>query len=433
MRQAIILIMAGALIGLGLLLPPPDDPVAPEVVVPVYPGTATGVAFCPTWTTDEVTTSVLAFGVLDELELTVAFHADDEAVIVDVAKSSIGTLVADPGLAQGPVPALAEAGAGQQAPGGVVTTAAGVLAASECARWPANRWVVGVGGTVAEETTTLLFHNPTAQAATVSVEAYSEQGLEVGEGLGSITVPPRGSVRRELTGDLRLRDRLVFLVDDPIGAVVPALQHTGAGTDVAMTVGVPESTDPDRSEWFFPTTGGGSAELVLVNSESFDVAVEIDVFTADGADIGAEAILLPARTSESFVFDGGPALRVRADAPVGAAVRSERDAGLAIAMGVPTEVGRWVVVGPGLDGGLAILDILNTGPDPVPVTYRILGPGGATSGRTVIVPGSARLSQELQIENATAVLVEAEDPVTVGWWSARVGGGLGMGQGIPVD
>ena len=433
MQQALVLVIVAALVAVGFALPAPDEPPAPEVVVPVYPGTATEVAFCPTWTTDEVTSSVLAFGVLDELDLAVAFHADDEAIGVNASKSSVGTLFVDPMLAQGLVPALAEAAEGQQAAGGVVTTATGLLAAAECARWPATRWVVGVGGTIAEETTTLLLHNPTSQASTVSVEAYSEQGLEVGEGLGSITVPPKGSIRQELTGDLRLRERLVFVVDDPLGAVVPALQHTGEGPDAAVTVGVAESTDPDRSERFFPTTGGGSAELVLVNSESFDVAVEVDLFNVDGAEIGAEALLLPARTSEALVFEGGPGIRVRADAPVGAALRAERDAGIAIAMGVPIEVERWVVVGPGLDGGVPMLDILNTGPDPVSVTYRVLGPGGATSGRTITVPGASRLGQELNIENAAAVLVEAEAPVTVGWWSALPGGGLGVGQGIPVE
>jgi hypothetical protein len=65
------------------------------------------------------------------------------------------------------------------------------------------------------------------------------------------------------------------------------------------------------------------------------------------------------------------------------------------------------------------------------VTYRVLGPGGATDGRTISVPGGTVSFQELEIQNASGVVVEASAPVTVGWHTVGPGGAIGVAPGIP--
>lgn len=424
MRQAIALVVGLALLAVAAVLVPAEEATPPDPVAPEYPGTATDLALCPTWNADETVTSFLALGVVDEFSATAAFQADDETLMVDVARSTAGVATADPGLAQGYVPVLVESTGPTPVAAGVMTTASGIAAASGCARWTSTRWTVGVGGTLQDEETILLLHNPTAQVVTVRVEVYSEQGLEIGEGFGAVTVPP-GLLEVEVTGDLRLRERLVFVVDDPVGAVVPALDHRPADfADRGVTTGVPESP-----EWYFPTTGGVPAELVLVNAGTVEVAVEVDLF-ADTVDVGAEAFLLPARSIEVVALEAGTAVRVRSDAPVGAAVRAERPGGVGLTMGLAAEAESWFVPGVGRDRGERTLALLNTGTDTVDVTYRVVGPGGAAPARTIQVPPGSVVRQDLEITNAAGVELEASAPISVGWTSIAAGP-IAVDQGVP--
>jgi hypothetical protein len=426
MRQAFVILVSLGLAAVAAVLPPPPEVGSPPPVAPVYPGTATSIGYCPTWTADDEVRSDLVLGVLTELDATASFQASDETLVERVRRSGPGTATAVPGLAQGYVPVLAEARAGDPIAAGVVTTGGGIAAASGCARWSASRWTVGIGGTLEGESSTLLLHNPTVQAATVSVSVFSEQGIEVGEGFGSITVPPASLIELEIGSDLRLRDRIVFVVDDPVGAVVPALDHRNGSGDRGVTTGVPEAI-----EWYFPATGGVEAELALVNAESFEVAVEVDVYRTDGVEIGAEQLILGARDVQFLVVPADAALRIRADEPVGAAVRAEAGAGLGLTMGVESEAVAWMLPGIGRDDGERTMSILNTSPEDLPVTYRILGPGGATSGRTITVPGGSVLHQTLEISAAAAVYLEAASPFTAGWRSSVPDGPLMVDQGIP--
>jgi hypothetical protein len=426
MRQAFVIVVAVGLAAVAAVLPPPPEVAPPPPVAPVYPGTATSIGYCPTWTADDEVQSDLVLGVLTELDATASFQASDETVVERVRRSGAGTATAAPGLAQGYVPVLAETRAGDPIAAGVVTTGGGIAAASGCARWSANRWTVGIGGTLEGESTTLLLHNPTVQAATVSVSVFSEQGIEIGEGFGSITVPPASLIELEIGNDLRLRERVVFVVDDPVGAVVPALDHRNGSGDRGVTTGVPEAI-----EWYFPATGGMEAELALVNAESFEVAVEVDVYRTDGVEIGAEQVILGARDVQFLVVPADAALRIRADEPVGAAVRAEAGAGLGLTMGVESEAVAWMLPGIGRDDGERTMSILNTSPEDLPVTYRILGPGGATSGRTITVPGGSVLHQALEISAAAAVYLEAPSPFTVGWRAWIPDGPLMVDQGVP--
>ncbi len=426
MRQAIALLVGAALVAVAAVLPAPEVPEPPEVVPPEYPGTATDLGFCPTWTVDDVVASALVLAVAEEIEASLDFQADDEVLTEGASRSGAGTVSADPGLAQGYVPVLVDGLSGDPVAAGVVTTGDGLLAASACARWSAVRWTVGVGGTLEGESTTLVLHNPSVQASTVAIEVFSDQGLEIGEGFGSVTVPPLGALELPVTGDLRLRERLVFVVDDPAGAIVPAIDHRAGGTDRAVAVGVPEAI-----EWFFPTTGGAEGELVLVNAGTESVAVEVDLFRPDGAELGATAILLEPRAIEVVPLDGGAGIRVRADEPVGAAVRTESGGGLGATMGLSTEAVDWALPGLGVGPGQPTMAILNVGAEAVDVTYRVLGPGGATAGRTISVAGGTVSFQELEIQNASGVLVEASAPVTVGWHTTVPGGPLGVAPGIP--
>lgn len=426
MRQAFAVVVTLGLVAVAVFLAPPtEDPPLPPVA-PVYPGSATAIGYCPTWTADDEVRSDLVIGVVNEIDASVSFQASDETLVERARRSGAGTVSALPGLAQGFVPVLAETVAGDPVAAGVVTTGPGIASASGCARWSANRWTVGIGGTLEDESTTLLLHNPTVQAATVSVSVFSEQGLEIGEGFGSITVPPASLIEQPIGNDLRLRERIVLVVDDPVGAVVPALEHRNGRGDRGVTTGVPEAI-----EWYIPATGGVEAELALVNAESFDVAVEVDVYTADGAEIGAQQLILGARSVEFLTVPAMAALRVRADEPVGAAVRAEADAGLALTMGVETESVAWILAGVGRDAGERTISILNTAPEALAVTYRVLGPGGATEGRTITVPGSSVLHHPVEITAAAAVYLEAASPFSVGWTSSIPGGALAVDQGVP--
>lgn len=427
MRQILAFVITALLIGVATMAPI-DLPTEPETpVVREYPGMATGVGFCPSWTVEGGVTSALVIAMLEPSEVVAAWHPDSGSVRLRAERADAGTVVVDPGLAQGNVPALVERVSGGPIAAGVVTEGEAMRAAAGCARWSATRWVVGIGGTLERESTVLFLHNPSAQSAIVSVETYSEQGYEVAPGLAAVTVPPASQVEIDISATLRLRDQIVFIVDDPLGAVVPALEHRGSGPDRGITTGAPESP-----AWYFPQRFAGTSELVIVNPASFEVAVEIDLYGPDGAEVSAEVELLASRSTWHLDVAEGTAVHVRADNPIGAAMRTETADGLALSLGAHAEADAWMLPGAGLPGAETTVHLLNTATEPVTATYRVLGPGGATEPRTITIPALSVFERTLEVANAAAIFVEAEAPVTAAWVARTESGAIAVDVGVPM-
>ena len=108
MRQAFAVVVTLGLVAVAVFLAPPtEDPPLPPVA-PVYPGSATAIGYCPTWTADDEVRSDLVIGVVNEIDASVSFQASDETLVERARRSGAGTVSALPGLAQGFVPVLAE-------------------------------------------------------------------------------------------------------------------------------------------------------------------------------------------------------------------------------------------------------------------------------------------------------------------------------------
>lgn len=427
MRQVIALVVAGGLVAVAALLPAPVVDGVDDVVVRDFPGTATGVGFCPSWTADGEVESDLVIATVDPIEVTMSWQADDEVVAFRAGRDRPGTITGQSGLSQGYVPVLVERISGGAVMAGVVTSGDSVLAASGCARWTATRWVLGVGGTLEGEVTTLVLHNPSAQATIVAVETYSEQGFEVAPALASIAVPPASRVEVDVTGDLRLRERIVFVVDDPIGAVIPALEHRTVDGDRGVTTGVPEAAG-----WYFPQAHPDiESELVIVNPASFEVAVEVDWYGVDGPELSAKVELVAPRSIWSVTVPVDTAVHVRADNAIGAAMRSEAPGGLALSMGLEAEAQVWMLPGAGLTGAVSTMYLLNTSTETVTVTYRVLGPGGASAGRELDIPSLSMVSWDLDVLAAAGVSVESGAPITAAWVARAPNGALAVETGVP--
>src|SRR5690606_11632017 len=139
------------------------------------------------------------------------------------------------------------------------------------------------------------------------------------------------------------------------------------------------------------------------------------LYGPDGAEVSAEVELLAPRSTWHVTVAEGTAVHVRADNPIGAAMRAETADGLAISPGAHAEADAWMLPGAGLAGAETTLHILNTATEPVAASYRVLGSGGATESRSITIPALSVFERTLEVANAAAVSVEADVPVTAAW------------------
>ncbi len=420
MRRLIAFLLGLGAIGLAVLHSPPSEVPPAELLVAERPIGLTGWSFCPQWRGDGAIESDLRAHPDDDVVLATRWWNGDGSAF-DLPGGRASDIVSD--LRQGIVPVMLEA----DAPVPVGIRSAGELgrSASGCADWPSDSWFVGVGGSLEGQESTLVFMNPFPQTATFDVTIYSEQGLEVVESLESFSVPAGESREVDLTNALRLRTHLVAVVSDPDGLVFPAMISTEPGA-YGTSIGRPLA-----EQWYFPTVPeGAEAEIVVVNPTAVDVTIDIDHFTAEGSTLSAEQFTLARRSSAIVPIPEATAVQVRTDGLIGAATRVRIDGELGIMTGTVSASRGWTLPGASIDGEDVTLSVTNPGPTEATGEYRYVGPGGSTEPTSFSVPAGSSVTLELRALRSESILVDADEPVVVGWWSRGLGAELVLDAGV---
>lgn len=420
MRRLLALLLGLAAIGLAVLQATPD-PVPPTDLLPAErPDGLTGWSFCPQWRGDGAIESDLRAQPEEDVVMATRWWNGDGGSL-DLPGGRVSDIVSS--LRQGIVPVQLESGV----PVPVGIRSAGELgrSASGCADWPSTSWIVGVGGSTEGLFTTLVFMNPFPQTATFDVAIYSEQGLEVVESLEGFSVPAGESREVDLTNALRLRTHLVAVVTDPEGLIFPAMVTTEPGA-YGTAIGRPLA-----EQWYFPTQPeGAEAEVVVVNPSAVDVTVDVDHFGADGSNLSAEQFTLARRSSAIVAVPEATAVQVRADGIIGAALRTRVEGELGILTGTVSASRSWSLPGASIDGEDVTVSITNPGPTEASGTYRFVGPGGVSESTEFTVGAGSAITVEVRALRSESILVDADEPVVVGWWSRGLGVDLVIDAGV---
>ncbi len=335
-------------------------------------------------------------------------------------------------LSLGVSPAVVEFTDGPAA-AGVFARGEGLLAGDLCPSSASKVWVLPGGTTMQDRPLDLQLFNPFPEDALVTVEVISEEGFEPAPELERVSVPGR-SWRTLALGDvLPFRQRLSVTVQTEQGRIIPAMVQTN-GADRAIW------TDVGRSEvWEFPLVSVGELQpfLGIANDGPLEVTYTLDVFTAEGP---AEGVLEGRVSAESQdrvsltgLADGSHAVRLRADGPVSAVVVGEAEGQIAATSGAPLAARQWMLPGAGADSTAGVfLWFLNSGSDPLTVTYQLLDASGtvANPAKIAVAPGTVRrvLLDEVGI---SGVIAESTGGFSAAW-SAETEGATAYVAGVPI-
>lgn len=420
MKRTLAFLLGIAMMTLAALQPEPASVIPTDTPPPGRPEGLTDYSFCPQWRTDGAFESqVWALpGTNSRIK---ANWWNGDSFSVALAGGVVGSVSSD--LRVGAVPVMLET----DNPVPFTVHAAGALGRSSaaCASWPSSASVVGVGGSLEGETTTLIVMNPFPQAATIDVHIYSEQGLEVVESLEGFSVPAGESREVNLSELLRLRTHLVVVVDDPKMATFSAVFfHRGEVTGTA--VGKPLS-----EQWYFPAPPSDTAaEVVVVNPSAVPVTIDIDLFEVTGSTLSVEQMTLDRRSSVILPVPVGAALQVRADGEVGAAMRAASASSLGMMTGLPAPALSWALPGASRGEELIGLSVTNPGPTPAVASYRFVGPFGQSAASPFTVPAGASVYLEVRARDSLGMIVEADVPIVVAWSTVGAESDLVLDGGV---
>ncbi len=405
MKKALALLLGATTIALAALQPTPTARSTPDAPLVERPSGLTDFAFCPQWRGDgAIESNLRGIPVADSRVKALWWNGDSFSIALTADR--VGTVASD--VRQGVVPVMLES----TEPVALAVRSEGVVgrASSGCASWPAGSWVVGVGGSLEGQTTTLMVMNPFPQAATIDVRVYSEQGLEVVESLEGYTIPSGESREINLSDLLRLRTHLVVVVEDPDFLTFSALATQGEGV-----IGVAVA-EPLAEQWYFPAPPPGTtAEVVVVNPTAVPVTIDIDHFGTDGSTLSVEQFALERRSSAIIPVPEGTALQVRADGDVGAAMRATSATGLGVMTGIQRPATNWALPGASIAEELVGISIINPGPTPARASYRFVGAGGNSPTSEFEVAAGASFYLEVRASGSRGMVIEADVPVIVGW------------------
>lgn len=312
-------------------------------------------------------------------------------------------------------------------------TGEGLLAGDLCPSSASKVWVLPGGTTVQDRPLDLQLFNPFPEDALVTVEAISEEGFEPSPDLERISVPGRSWRTLALGALLPFRQRLSVTVQTEQGRIIPAMVQTN-GTDQATWA------DVGRSEvWEFPLVTVGELQpfLAIANDGPLEVTYSLDVFTAEGPVEGVAEGLVQSggqeRVSVAGLVEGTYGIRLRADGPVSAVVIGESEGQVAATSGAPLTASRWMLPGAGaISAARTTLWFLNSGAEPITVTYQLLDAGGTVEipGKVTLPAGTVR-SVVLDQVGISGVIAESTGKFSAAW-SVETDLATAYSSGVPV-
>jgi len=448
MRRFLLLLLSGALAAAAVTArpqpapPPPGFGTAPHV----EPDGAVGRSsawYCPWVDSGATRDSVLSLAALVDVDARVTLpspipNAGPDTGSVHVDGPGARDLDVSTIVRRGEAPGVVEFDDGPATAAAIVWSDA-VVTGDRCVAAVPKEWQLPGGTTADGFFTSIRLFNPFPEAAKATVRAFSEFGSEPLPELEGLDVPGRSWTTIDLGTPLPLRDHLGFVVSTDQGLVIPELVVDDAADEASWPGVAPATT------WEFPIArvAGLDATLELLNTGSEDVAVDVDLFTPQGAIPAVTSFVVPAGMPVQIVlgdFTDGPfGVRVRASGPLSAVVeaRSPGDAlaappsdaaaseaeaptttvppgpvGLAGTVGAPRPATRWLVPGTGVFSGAdTTLWILNTGAEDVTATLTPLGVGGPAE-KVVVAAGSILAVSVDPEEEAAGYAIEATGPVS---------------------
>jgi hypothetical protein len=413
-----LVVVAAAASG-AAVLPRPADPPPPSVPPPTNTASpVAGVWYCPWVESSFERAGSVAMVASVDLSAVVTFPNPEPGTIADtLAIDLVGpgaslVSVADVAL-RGDVPGFIEFSDTASA-AGVVIESPSTLVADACIGSVPRMWYLVGGSTRQGESLTLRLFNPFPEVAKVSITAASEFGAEPLTSLEAVSVGPRTWIDIDLATTLRLREVLAITITEEEGIVLPAMLAANAD-DEALWVGSGIGT-----VWEFPVVGAGSlaGSIAIFNPSPEAAFVEIDLLTAEGAIVGAEAVQVgpgePVTVDLSSAVGGTFGARVRAETAVAAVAIARGGGGLAATVGAATPAEKWLLPGAGAAGeGVRSLWLTNSSDEPATVSVRALGADGAGAvEKLALPPGSLR---QFIIEPAAAYVAESLTPFVAGW------------------
>ena len=433
MKRILTILLAAALGTLAWALPAPE---VQEVTTTTAAAavTVSSPSTCPYAFSDGAVDTFFVAQSDNDAELRFTFPVAGE-VRETVEEPQIGPAAAGLSLAsvlnQGISPAVVEFSSRPSA-AGVVESGQGLIAADVCPAASSKIWHLPGGSTLEGQTLRLVLFNPYSEDARAGITVASEAGFEPVPELESVTVTGRTWKVIDIGELLPLRESISVTIDMKQGVVTPAMV-LGEGTDEAIWTNVGQA-----EQWDFPVAnvGGLTPRLALSNDGTSPVDFEIDGYSSSGADVALMAGSLEARSHTqidvSGLAEGVFGLRVRASGPVAATLIADDGQRVAAMAGITTPATRWMLPGFGL-GGTSTLWIMNPGAETTTVTYRLMDAGGALGEveKVAVLPGRVAAVPTAPI-GASALIVEAGQPVSVAWTTEREGA-ISLAGGVPVD
>ena len=437
MRRALVAALIGALAVAVWFAPAPElETVAlPVTTVTEGPAVASNFSNCAWAVADDTRETLMSIVTLSDVDVQLTFPVGGEI------RETYPESLPGPGasaislssiLSLGVAPAVIEF-TDAPAAAGVVVAGEGLLAGDVCPSSTSKVWVLPGGTTVQDRALDLQLFNPFPEDALVTVEAISEEGFEPVPELERVSVPGRSWRTLALADVLPFRQRLSVTVQSEQGRIIAAMIQTN-GTDQATW------TDVGRSEvWEFPLVAVGDLQpsLAIANDGPLEVTYALDVFTADGpVEVVIEG-LVPAkgqdRISIAGLADGPYGVRLRADGPVSAVVVGEGGGQVAATTGAPLSADRWMMPGAGATSAVrTTLWFLNTGAEPITVTYQFLDAAGAVENPGKVTLESGTLSSVvLDQVGISGVIAESTGPFSAAW-SAESDSATAYSSGVPI-
>ena len=437
MRRALAALLIGALAAAAWFAPAPEPLVVdfPVTTVTAGPVVAGNLATCPWAIADDTRETLISMVTLSDVDVQLTFPVGGE--IRETYPESLpgpgaGAVPLSAILSLGVAPALVEF-TGTPAAAGVVVTGEGLLAGDLCPSSASKIWVLPGGTTLQDRPLDLQLFNPFPEDALVTVEAISEEGFEPSPDLERISVPGRSWRTLALGALLPFRQRLSVTVQTEQGRIIPAMVQTN-GTDQATWA------DVGRSEvWEFPLVAVGDLQpfLAIANDGPLEVTYSLDVFTAEGPVEGVAEGLVQSggqeRVSVAGLVEGTYGVRLRADGPVSAVVIGESEGQVAATSGAPLTASRWMLPGAGaISAARTSLWFLNSGAEPITVTYQLLDAGGTVEipGKVTLPAGTVR-SVVLDQVGVSGVIAESTGKFSAAW-SAETDLATAYSSGVPV-
>jgi hypothetical protein len=437
MRRSLVAVLIGALAVAAWLAPPPE-PTGVDLPVTTTtdgPAVASNFSNCAWAIADDTRDTLISIVTLRNADVQLTFPVGGEI------RETYPESLPGPGASAIPLSAILSLGVSPAvveftdapAAAGVMAAGEGLLAGDLCPSSASKVWVLPGGTTVQDRPLDLQLFNPFPEDALVTVEATSEVGFEPAPELERVSVPGRSWRTLALGEVLPFRERLSLTVQTEQGRIIPAMVQTN-GTDQAVW------TDVGRSEvWEFPLVVVGALQpfLAIANDGPLEVTYSLDVFTVDGPAEGVAEGLLPPdgndRISLAGLAEGTYGVRVRADGPVSAVVIGEGEGQVAATSGAPLAARRWMLPGAGATSAArSSLWFLNTGAEPITVTYQFLDAGGAAEGPgKITLPAGTVRTVLLDQVGISGVIAESTGPFSAAW-SAETDLAAAYSSGVPI-